>query len=60
MTRIISHKISVQLGQNFQNHTSVQIGQKLKRQLRHKLCRSQKSLLRNLQRGRDLTSTQIG
>ncbi len=61
---------SVQLGQNFQNplptnldgshnHTSVQIGQKLKSQLRHKLCRSQKSLLRNLQRSRSLTSTQV-
>ena len=44
---------SVQPGQNFQNslptnldgshnHTSVQVGQTLKSQLRHKLCRSQK------------------
>lgn len=42
-----------------QNPTSAQLGQKLKSQLRHKLCRSQESLLRNLQRSRAVTSTQI-
>ena len=61
---------SVQLGQNFQNPLPTKLVRSLKphfcpswtevkSQLRHKLCRSQESLLRNLQRSLDLTSTQV-
>ena len=61
---------SVQLGHNFQNPLPTKLVRSLKphfcpswtevkSQLRHKLCRSQESLLRNLQRSLDLTSTQV-